>query len=318
MQENNASRRELFSAIVPCKDEEDVLFSFLKEFKESVDKIPNIEWEIIFVEDGSKDATLDKIKEMNREDGRIRYISFSRNFGKEAAMLAGLTEARGNYIAIMDADLQDPPELLPEMFKAIREDGYECAATRRSTRDGEPPLRTFGAKCFYKTLNAVSRIKFTEGARDFRLITRRVRDAILELPEYNRFLKGVYEYVGFKTKWFEFENRERIAGKTKWSTWGLILYSFEAITSFSTVPLALVALGGVLLSVVSVLAIVFLSIRQLIYHNSAFGWTSMICVILLIGGLQLFSLGAIGYYTAKIYLESKRRPHYVIQEKSSE
>ena len=272
MQENNASRRELFSAIVPCKDEEDVLFSFLKEFKESVDKIPNIEWEIIFVEDGSKDATLDKIKEMNKEDGRIRYISFSRNFGKEAAMLAGLTEARGNYIAIMDADLQDPPELLPEMFKAIREDGYECAATRRSTRDGEPPLRTFGAKCFYKTLNAVSRIKFTEGARDFRLITRRVRDAILELPEYNRFLKGVYEYVGFKTKWFEFENRERIAGKTKWSTWGLILYSFEAITSFSTVPLALVALGGVLLSVVSVLAIVFLSIRQLIYHNSAFGF----------------------------------------------
>ena len=311
---NLQDKFELFSAIVPCKDEASAIPVFIEKFKSEIQKIENLNWEIIFIDDGSTDETLDVLKNFSAEDSRIRYISFSRNFGKEAAMLAGLKASQADYSAIMDADLQDPPELLPSMFEYIRSGEYQCVATRRKTRVGEPFLRTLGATLFYKTLNALSKTKFTEGARDFRLITAKVREAILNLQEYNRFLKGAYEYVGFKTKWIEFDNVPRVVGKTKWSICGLAIYSLEAITSYSTAPLAFVAISGIVLSLISVLAIIFLSIRQLLYHNSAFGWTSMICVILLLGGIQLFSLGAIGFYTSKIYLESKKRPHYVIKE----
>ena len=231
-------------------------------------------------------------------------------------MYAGLKAARGDFATVMDADLQDPPSLLPEMFDALINGGFDSVAARRKTRDGEPPARTFCAKWFYKILNALSPLKFTEGARDYRLMTRRVLDAVLELPEYNRFTKGIYEWIGFKTKWIEYDNVERPAGSTKWSFFGLAVYSLDALTSFSTIPLAVAAVVGILFCILSSIAIVLLSIRQLIFHNSAYGWTSMICVIFFLSGLQLFCLGMLGQYMSKIYLETKRRPHFIVREKS--
>lgn len=306
----------LLSVVVPCKDEEEMLPIFRDEFFKVVEAMGNPDFEIIFVEDGSKDATRDMLKKMSAEDPRIRYISFSRNFGKEAAMYAGLKAAKGDFITIMDADLQDPPSLLPEMFGAILGEGFDSVAARRKTREGEPAARTFCAKWFYKILNSLSPLKFTEGARDYRLMTREVLNAVLELPEYNRFIKGIYEWVGYKTKWIEYENVERAAGTTKWTFWGLAMYSLDALTSFSTIPLAIAAIIGILFCLLSTIAIVVLSIRQLIFHNSAYGWTSMICVIFFLSGLQLFCLGVLGQYMYKIYLETKHRPHYIIREKS--
>jgi len=306
----------LFSAIVPCRDEREMLPVFYAEFLKTVESMGNPDFELIFVEDGSTDGSLGVIREISEADPRVRYISFSRNFGKEAAMYAGLKAARGDYATIMDADLQDPPNLLPEMFRAIIEDGFDSVAARRKTRDGEPLARSFFARAFYKVLNVISPMKFTEGARDFRLMTREVLNAVLSLPEYNRFTKGIYEWVGFKTKWIEYENVERPAGKTKWSFWSLAVYSVDAMTSFSAVPLAIAAVVGILFCILSSAAIVVLSVRQLIWHNSAYGWTSMICAIFFLSGLQLFCLGVLGQYMSKIYLETKNRPNYIIRETS--
>lgn len=307
-------RKCLLSIIVPCKNEEQAVPIFYSEFLKVAEKIGEINFEIIFVEDGSTDNTLGIIRDMSAKDPRVRYISFSRNFGKEAAMSAGLKYSMGDYVAIMDADLQDPPQLLPQMFKKMEESGCDCVAARRRTRDGEPKMRSFLARSFYKILNSTSDLKFTEGARDYRLMKRRVVDAIMELPEYNRFLKGIYEWVGFKTEWVEFDNVERCAGETKWTLFQLCVYSLNALTSFSTVPLAIAAIVGILFCIFSSAAIILLSVRQLIFHNSAYGWTSMVCIIFFLCGLQLFCLGMIGQYAAKIYMETKKRPQYIISE----
>ena len=307
-------RKCLLSIIVPCKNEEQAVPIFYSEFLKVAEKMGEINFEIIFVEDGSTDNTLGIIRDMSAKDPRVRYISFSRNFGKEAAMSAGLKYSMGDYVAIMDADLQDPPQLLPQMFKKMEESGCDCVAARRRTRDGEPKIRSFLARSFYKILNSTSDLKFTEGARDYRLMKRRVVDAIMELPEYNRFLKGIYEWVGFKTEWVEFDNVERCAGETKWTLFQLCVYSLNALTSFSTVPLAIAAIVGILLCIFSSAAIILLSVRQLIFHNSAYGWTSMVCIIFFLCGLQLFCLGMIGQYAAKIYMETKKRPQYIISE----
>ena len=307
-------RKCLLSIIVPCKNEEQAVPIFYSEFLKVAEKMGEINFEIIFVEDGSTDNTLGIIRDMSAKDPRVRYISFSRNFGKEAAMSAGLKYSMGDYVAIMDADLQDPPQLLPQMFKKMEESGCDCVAARRRTRDGEPKIRSFLARSFYKILNSTSDLKFTEGARDYRLMKRRVVDAIMELPEYNRFLKGIYEWVGFKTEWVEFDNVERCAGETKWTLFQLCVYSLNALTSFSTVPLAIAAIVGILFCMFSSAAIILLSVRQLIFHNSAYGWTSMVCIIFFLCGLQLFCLGMIGQYAAKIYMETKKRPQYIISE----
>ena len=307
-------RKCLLSIIVPCKNEEQAVPIFYSEFLKVAEKMGKINFEIIFVEDGSTDNTLGIIRDMSAKDPRVRYISFSRNFGKEAAMSAGLKYSMGDYVAIMDADLQDPPQLLPQMFKKMEESGCDCVAARRRTRDGEPKIRSFLARSFYKILNSTSDLKFTEGARDYRLMKRRVVDAIMELPEYNRFLKGIYEWVGFKTEWVEFDNVERCAGETKWTLFQLCVYSLNALTSFSTVPMAIAAIVGILFCIFSSAAIILLSVRQLIFHNSAYGWTSMVCIIFFLCGLQLFCLGMIGQYAAKIYMETKKRPQYIISE----
>lgn len=306
----------LLSVVVPCKNEVEMIPIFYDEFKKVITTMGSPKYEIIFVDDGSTDGTLAEIQKLSQSDSQVKFISFTRNFGKESAMYAGLKSARGDYITIMDADLQDPPTLLPEMFKAILEEGFDSVATRRRTRDGEPPVRTFFAKKFYELLNKVSNLKFVEGARDYRLMTREMLDAVLSLSEYNRFTKGIYEWVGFKTKWIEFDNVERVAGQTKWSLWQLAVYSIDALTSFSTIPLVIVSLLGLAFCVLSAIAIVFLSIRQLLFHNSAYGWTSMICVIFFLSGIQLFCLGILGQYISKIYTETKRRPHYIVGKKS--
>ncbi len=306
----------LLSVIVPCKDEFEMIPIFHTELSKIISKMGEPNVEIIFVDDGSTDATLSEIEKLANDDSHVRFISFSRNFGKEAAMYAGLKSAKGDYITIMDADLQDPPELLPRMFEEILENKFDSIAARRKTRDGEPPVKTFLARAFYKILNTFSPLKFTEGARDYRLMTREVLNAVLELSEYNRFTKGIYEWVGFKTKWIEYENVERPAGRTKWSLYQLALYSIDALTSFSAIPLALASITGLAFCGFSSIAIVVLAIRQLIFHNSAYGWTSMICVIFFLSGLQLFCLGVLGQYISKIYLETKRRPHYIIKSKS--
>ena len=303
----------LLSVVVPCKNELEMLSLFCAEFEKVIAEMGNPNYEIIFVDDGSTDGTLAEIQKLAEANSSIRYISFTRNFGKESAIYAGLSHAKGDYITIMDADLQDPPSLLPEMFKGILEEGYDCVATRRRTRDGEPPVRTFFAKKFYEILNKVSSLQFVEGARDYRLMTREVLNAVLSLCEYNRFTKGIYEWVGFKTKWIEYNNIERKAGQTKWTLWQLAMYSLDALTSFSSVPLAIVSLLGIAFCGLSALAIIVLSIRQLLFHNSAYGWTSMICVILFLSGIQLFCVGILGQYISKIYTETKRRPHYIIK-----
>ena len=302
----------LFSAIVPCKNEAEVIPTFNAEFTKVMASMNSENFEIIFVDDGSTDETFAEIERLAETDSRVRGISFSRNFGKEAAMYAGLKEAKGDYVAILDADLQDPPDLLPEMFKMIAD--CDCVATRRITREGEPTSRTFFTRLFYKALNAMSQLQFKEGARDFRLMKRKVVDEVLRLDEYNRFTKGIFEWVGFKTKWLEFENRQRVAGQTKWSMAGLFLYSLEAFTSFSTIPLAIASILGIGFCLFSVIAIVFVTIRELMFHNSAFGWPSMVCILFFLSGLQLFCLGVLGQYMAKIYLETKKRPHYIIKK----
>lgn len=305
----------LFSAIVPCYNEEENIDYFYQEFmkNESFFRDHDLEFELLYVDDGSKDKTVEKVKELRRKDERVHLISFSRNFGKEAAMYAGLEHAKGDYVAVMDADLQDPPSLLPEMFGYLW-DGYDQAATRRVTRKGEPPIRSFFARQFYKLINRFSKTEIVDGARDFRLMKRCVVDAILSVKEYNRFSKGIFEWVGFKTRWIEFENVERKYGETKWSFWKLFVYAMDGIVAYSTVPLAAAALVGVLFCIIAFLMIVFVIIRKLAMGDPTSGWPSLVCIILMVSGIQLLCLGVIGQYLSKTYLEVKNRPIYIKKE----
>ncbi len=308
---------ELISAIVPSYNEQEALPYFYKEICRVAEefKKKDVEMEFIFVDDGSKDKTLEIIKNYAAEDERVHYVSFSRNFGKEAAIYAGLEAAKGDYAVLMDADLQDPPALLPEMYAAIKEEGYDSVATRRVTRKGEPVIRSFFARMFYKIMNKMSDVDLVDGARDYRLMKRVMVDAILSMTEYNRFTKGIFGWVGFKTKWLEYENTERVAGETKWSFWKLFKYSLEGIIGFSTMPLMIASWLGVIMCMVAAVAIVFVIVRQLLFGGSAFGWPSMVCIIALFSGIQLLCIGILGQYLSKTYLESKKRPIYIAKEK---
>lgn len=308
--------KELISIIVPCYNEEQVLPILKDALYQVMSQMTDFDFEFLFINDGSKDQTLQLLKQYHTEDSRIQYLSFSRNFGKEAAIYAGLQNASGNYVALMDADMQDPPSLLPEMMKELQTGAWDCIATRRSTRKGEPVIRSFFAKCFYKLINKMSDTEIVDGARDFRLMKRPMVDAILSMTEYNRFSKGIFGWVGFRTKWISYENVERAAGDTKWSFWKLFLYSLEGIIGFSTAPLALASFFGILMCIVAFIFIIVIIAKTLIFGDPTSGWPSMICVMLLIGGIQLFCMGIIGQYLAKTYLESKNRPVYILAENS--
>ncbi len=303
--------------VVPCYNEQEAIPYFYEEInKVSNNMNSNAEFEFLFVNDGSKDNTLNVLRELSKKDNRIKYISFSKNFGKEAAMYAGLKEANGDYIAIMDADLQDPPSLLPEMFACLEEGEYDCVATRRVTRKGEPKIRSFFARLFYKIMNSISNTEVVDGARDFRLMTKQMVDAIIEIGEYNRFSKGIFGFVGFNTKWLEYENIERVAGKTKWSFWKLFLYSIDGFTAFSTKPLILSTLVGILFCLVALVMIIVIICKTLIFGDPVGGWPSLACIILFVGGIQLFCSGITGQYLAKTYLEVKHRPIYIVKERN--
>ena len=307
----------LLSIVVPCYNEQEALPFFYKEICRVAGEMKashGADFEFIFVDDGSKDDTLSIARGLRRQDKRVRYISFSRNFGKEAGILAGLEAARGDYVAMMDADLQDPPALLPEMLDALLKEDYDCAATRRTTRKGEPPIRSFFARMFYKIINRMSDADIVDGARDYRLMRRRMVDAILALPEYNRFSKGIFGWVGFRTKWLEYVNVERVAGETKWSFWKLFLYSLEGIVAFTTAPLALASLVGIIFCVLAFVMIVFIIVRTLLFGDPTSGWPSLVCIIFLCSGVQLFCMGVLGQYLAKTYMEVKRRPVYIVRE----
>ncbi|MDO4509549.1 MAG: glycosyltransferase family 2 protein [Lachnospiraceae bacterium] len=308
----------LLTVVVPCYNEEEAIPFFYEEMLKTIEvfnkDFPSVEFEMLFIDDGSKDKTLKVLREYNEKDKRVRYVSFSRNFGKEAGIYAGLDNAKGDYVVIMDADLQDPPSLLPEMFKAVTEEGFDSAATRRVTRKGEPVIRSFFARMFYKLMARISKTEIVDGARDYRIMTRQMVDAILSMGEYNRFTKGIYGWVGFKTKWFEYENVERVAGETKWSFWKLFLYSIEGVIGFSTAPLVISSFFGILCMLLAFVMIVFIIIRKLIYGDPTSGWPSLVCIIMLIGGMQLSCIGIVGEYLAKTYLETKHRPIYIAKE----
>ena len=305
----------LLSIIVPCYNEEENIADFYHEVlkNSAFFEEKKIELEMLYIDDGSKDGTAAEVKKLCAEDKRVHLLSFSRNFGKEAAIYAGLKKAKGDYAVLMDADLQDPPALLPEMYSYI-EQGYDSVATRRVTRKGEPVIRSFFARLFYRLMNRISKTEIVDGARDYRLMTRQVGDAILTMTEYNRFTKGIFGWVGFETKWIEFENVERKKGETKWSFWKLFLYSLDGITAFSTMPLAVASVMGVLFCIVAFLLIAVTIVRKLIFGDPTSGWPSLVCIISLISGVQLFCLGIVGQYLSKTYMEVKRRPVYLVKE----
>lgn len=306
---------KLLSVIVPCYNEEENVNLFYRELMENSAffKEEEIELEILYIDDGSNDGTAAEVKKLHQQDERIRLISFSRNFGKEAAMYAGLEHSRGDYVVMMDVDLQDPPSLLPQMYHAILE-GYDSVATRRVSRKGEPPIRSLFARLFYKLMHRISKTEIMDGARDYRLMTRQMVNAILSMQEYNRFTKGIYGWVGFRTKWLEYENVERTKGETKWNFWKLLVYSIDGITAFSTVPLLLASLMGVLFCLLAFLMIIFIIVRKLIFGDPVSGWPSLVCIILMTSGVQFFCTGILGQYIAKAYMEVKRRPIYVVKE----
>ena len=307
---------EKISVVVSCYNEEKALPLFYEEMervrKKDFEGI--VEFEYIFVNDGSKDNTLKIIKELKQKDLKVRYISFSRNFGKEAAIYAGLEAAKGDYVTLMDADLQDPPTLLKQMYDAIKIEGYDSVGTRRVTRKGEPTIRSFFARMFYKIINKMSNIEMVDGARDYRLMKRQVVDSIISLKEYNRYSKGLFSFVGFDTKWIEYENVERVAGETKWSFWKLFKYALEGITAFSTTPLIFSSIVGLIFCLVAFIAIIFIIVKTLVYGDPTAGWPSMACIIVFVSGIQLFTIGIIGQYLSKTYLEVKKRPIYIIKE----
>lgn len=301
------------SVIVSCYNEEEALPIFYKEITKVAKEFEE-DFEFIFINDGSKDKTLDVIKALRKKDKRVRYISFSRNFGKEAAMLAGLDASTGDYVTVMDADLQDPPSMLKKMYDCIIQEGYDCVGTRRVTRKGEPPIRSFFARMFYKIINKISKVEMVDGARDYVLMTRQVVNSIISLREYNRYSKGLFSFVGYDTKWLEYENVERVAGETKWSFWKLFIYALEAIVGFSTVPLAISSVLGICFCFISFLIIIFIIVKTLMLGDPTSGWPSLACIVFFVGGIQLFSMGIIGQYLAKTYLEVKKRPIYIIKE----
>ena len=305
----------MLSIIVPCLNEEASIPLFYEEMLKILVSL-NMPVEFIFVDDGSKDNTLNVLRELSGKDGRVRYISLSRNFGKEAAMLAGLHKARGQFAVTMDADLQDPPSLIPQMQEAVALGEYDCAGTRRVSRKGEPLIRSFFARRFYAVMKRLSDIEVVDGARDFRLMNRTYLDALLTLQERNRFSKGIFPWLGFKTKWFEYENVERTAGHTKWSFWNLLWYSFDGIVAFSSKPLAIASILGILLFLVSISLIIFIVVRKIMWGDPVDGWASTICIILFCSGVQLFSVGVLGQYMAKTYTEVKCRPNYLIREEN--
>ena len=307
----------LFTAIIPCYNEQenvsDVYEAILEN--ESYFRDHEIETEMLFVDDGSTDSTKEEIRKLSQKDDRVRMVSFSRNFGKEAAIYAGLENSKGDYVAIMDADLQDPPSLLPQMFDAVLCEHYDSAATRRVSRKGEPTIRSYFARKFYKIMRKISATEIMDGARDYRLMTRQMVNAVLEMKEYNRFSKGIFGWVGFNTKWIEFENVERRKGETKWSFWKLFLYSLEGIVGFSTMPLSMASVTGLLFCLLSFAALVFIFVRALLFGDPVSGWPSLVCIITLISGVQMLSLGIIGQYLSKMYLEVKGRPIYIVKER---
>ena len=306
--------KDIISIVVPCHNKEEMVPIFHKEITAVSEQLPDAVFEMIFVNDGSKDATLAELKRVASLDERVHYLSFSRNFGKEAAMVAGLRHATGNYVAVMDADLQDPPAMLVEMVALIRTGEYDCIGTKRLDRKGEPPIRSFFARQFYHLINRISDTEIVDGARDFRLMTRQMVDAVLEMTEYNRFSKGIFSWVGFETKYLSYENQERVAGKTTWSFWSLFKYSLDGIVAFSEAPLAIAAFTGFLSFAVAILAALILTVRTLVFGNATSGWTSLIVIILGMGGLQLLCLGILGKYLGKTFMETKRRPLYILKE----
>lgn len=306
---------KLLSVIVPCYNEQETIEDFYTEIIEVVPffEEKDIAMELIFVNDGSKDETAVEIKKLNAKDARVRMVSFSRNFGKEAAIYAGLEKSKGDFVVIMDADLQDPPSLLPQMYAGI-EEGYESVATRRVSRKGEPIIRSFFAKMFYKIMRKISKADIVDGARDYRLMTRKFVDAVLKISEYNRFTKGIFGWVGFETKWIAYENVERKKGQTKWSFWKLLIYSIEGIVGFSTAPLAFASIVGIVFCILAFVFLIFIFARALLFGDPVAGWPSTICIILMVSGVQMFCMGIMGQYLAKTYLEVKHRPIYVVDE----
>ena len=306
------------SIIVPCYNEQESLPYFYKEMIEISKKMPDQKFEYFFINDGSKDGTLNVIKGYSQKDKRVKYISFSRNFGKEAGIYAGLQNVTGDYVVIMDADLQDSPSLLPNMYHEIKLGKYDCVATRRINRDGEPAIRSFFSRQFYKVINKISNTNIVPGARDFRMMTRQMVNAILSVGECNRFSKGIFNWVGFETKWIEHVNAKRVAGKTKWSFWNLLVYSLEGITSFSSIPLALASVVGLAFCIIAFFLVCLVIFRTLYFGDPVAGWPSLVCIICMLGGLQLLCIGVLGQYLAKTYLETKHRPIYIIKESNSE
>ena len=305
------------SIVIPCFNEEKNIMAFYEEVMAVKQEMPNVKFELLFVNDGSKDKTLEILKQLEEKDReQIKYLSFSRNFGKEAALYAGLNYSTGDYVSVMDCDLQDPPSLLPKMYQMLQETEYDCIGTRRITREGEPKIRSFFAKRFYKIINKISDVNIVDGARDFRLMTRQMVDAVLELKEYNRFSKGLFTWVGFDTYYLEYENIERTKGESSWSFTQLFIYSLDGIIAFSEFPLVMSAFIGIISFVVSIIALIFFFIRAAIFGDPTTGWPSTICIILALGGLQLFCLGIVGQYLGKTFLEVKNRPIYILKDKS--
>ena len=306
--------KKKISVIVSCYNEEESLPLFYEEMSKVMDEMAQNDFELIFVNDGSKDKTLEEIKALRNKDKRVRYISFSRNFGKEAAMKAGLDYSTGDYVTLMDADLQDPPKMLPEMLNILEKEYYDCVGTRRVTRKGEPVIRSFFARKFYKIINKMSKVEMVDGARDYRLMTRQMVEAIKSCEEYNRYSKGLWSFVGFKTKWLEFENVQRVAGETKWSFWKLFKYAIEGIVAFTTAPLTMAAFLGILFCFIAFIMIVVIIFKTLVWGDPVSGWPSLACIIIFVSGIQLFFMGIFGEYLAKTYLETKKRPVYIVKE----
>ena len=304
--------------VVPCYNEEEALPPFFEVVTEVAASMKQVEFEFLFVNDGSRDGTMKVLRDLARKDERVKYLSFSRNFGKEAGIYAGLENASGDYVVIMDADLQDPPALLPEMYRAVTEEGYDCVGSRRVTRKGEPPIRSFFARMFYKIINKMSDADIVDGARDFQMMSRMVVDAILSMGEYNRFSKGIFGWIGFHKKWLEYENIERVAGETKWSFWKLTIYAIQGIVAFSTTPLVLSSVFGILCCLLAFVMIIFVIVRKLMFGDPTAGWPSLVCIMLLLSGIQMLGIGIMGQYLAKTYLETKKRPIYLVRETNLE
>lgn len=308
--------KKLCSIVVPCYNEEEMVPIFYDTVGNYIKEIPELRFEYYFIDDGSTDGTLEQIKKLHGQDPDVHYISFSRNFGKEAGLYAGLENCSGDYVVTMDVDLQDPPELLRTMYETVAKEGYDCAATRRVSRKGEPVIRSFFARRFYKMINRMSQADIVDGARDYRFMTRQMVDSIVSMQEYNRFSKGIFGWVGYKSKWITFENKKRVAGETKWSFWKLFLYAIDGFAAFSTAPLSIASVMGIIFCFLAMIGVIFIFIRALLYGDPVAGWPSLVCIVTLLGGIILLCLGIMGIYLSKTYLETKKRPIYIAKEKN--